>query len=132
MYEGRWQGLPTRQQRKGMIESKTIYMQAFESYKKLGLDPLPIPYENGHPTKGPKIAGWQTKAANGEYTSADFAEPCNIGILRGGTRLWRFFLTLRHPGLPPRRAAGIQGSLVRGQPAGQSGGRAGGHPRSGE
>jgi hypothetical protein len=69
-----------------MIESKTIYIDAFENYKNLGLDPLPIPYENGHPTKGPKIAGWQTKAANGEYTSADFTEPCNIGILLGGPR----------------------------------------------
>jgi hypothetical protein len=69
-----------------MIESKTIYIDAFENYKNLRLDPLPIPYENGHPTKGPKIAGWQTKAANGEYISADFAGPCNIGILLGGTK----------------------------------------------
>src|ERR1039457_2645516 len=66
--------------------SKNIYIDAFENYKKLGLDPLPIPHENGHPTKGPKITGWQTKAANGEYTSEGFAEPCNIGILLGGTR----------------------------------------------
>jgi Bifunctional DNA primase/polymerase, N-terminal len=71
---------------KEMTLSKTIYIEAFENYKKLGLDPLPIPYENGHPTKGPKIAGWQTKAANGEYTEGDFADPCNIGILLGGPR----------------------------------------------
>jgi len=52
------------QRQKGMIESKSIYIAAFRDYKNMGLDPLPIPYENGHPTKGPKIAGWQTKAAN--------------------------------------------------------------------
>jgi hypothetical protein len=69
-----------------MSVSKSIYIEAFEKYKKLGLDPLPIPHENGHPTKGPKITGWQTKAANGEYTSAEFAEPCNIGVLLGGTK----------------------------------------------
>ena len=67
--------------------SKNIYIEAFENYKKLGLDSLPIPYdENGHPTKGPKVSGWNTKAANGEYTSEDFADPCNIGILLGGPR----------------------------------------------
>jgi len=66
--------------------SKNIYTEAFENYKKLGLDPLPIPYENGHPTKGPKIAGWQTEAASGEYTETDFAEPCNIGVLLGGPK----------------------------------------------
>ena len=69
-----------------MILSNSIYIEAFENYKKLGLDPLPIPYENGRPTKGPKIGGWNTKAATGEYTSADFVEPCNIGVLLGGTR----------------------------------------------
>ena len=69
-----------------MILSNNIYIEAFQNYRKLGLVPLPIPYENGHPTKGPKIAGWQTKAANGEYTDDDFAEPCNIGILLGGTK----------------------------------------------
>ena len=71
---------------KEMTLSKTIYIESFENYKKLGLDPLPIPYEDGHPEKGPKITGWQTRAANGEYTSAEFADPCNIGILLGGTR----------------------------------------------
>ena len=74
------------QRQKGMIESNNIYTEAFENYKKLGLDPLPIPYENGHPTKGPKVGGWNTKAANGEYTSGDFAEPCNLGVLLGGPR----------------------------------------------
>ena len=68
-----------------MIVSESIYT-AFENYKKLGLDPLPIPHENGHPTKGPKIADWQTKAANGEYTDDDFADPCNIGNLLGGPK----------------------------------------------
>lgn len=66
--------------------SDNIYVTAFENYKNMGMDPLPIPYEDGHPTKGPKIAGWQTKAANGEYTESDFAEPCNIGILLGGPK----------------------------------------------
>ena len=69
-----------------MIESKNIYVEAFENYKKLGLDPLPIPYEDGHPTKGSKITGWPTKAASGQYTAADFSGPCNIGVLLGGTR----------------------------------------------
>ena len=69
-----------------MTLSNNIYIEAFENYKKIGLDPLPIPYENGHPTKGPKITGWQTKAANGEYTDDDFAEPCNLGVLLGGTK----------------------------------------------
>jgi hypothetical protein len=69
-----------------MTLSKNIYIDAFEKYEKLGLDPLPIPYESGHPTKGPKIPGWQIKAANGEYTSTDFAEQCNVGILLGGTK----------------------------------------------
>lgn len=66
--------------------SNNIYIEAFQEYKKLGLDPLPIPYEDGHPTKGSKIAGWPTKAANGDYTTADFAEPCNIGVLLGGAK----------------------------------------------
>ena len=47
-----------------MIESKSIYIAAFRDYKKMGLDALPIPYDDGHPTKGPKVSGWQTKAAN--------------------------------------------------------------------
>ncbi len=70
-----------------MKVSTTIYTTAFQDYKNLGLDPLPIPYdENGHPTKGPKIPGWQIKASNGEYTPEDFAEPCNIGVLLGGPK----------------------------------------------
>lgn len=68
-----------------MISTNSIYT-AFQQYKELGLDPLPIPYEDGHPTKGPKVAGWQTKAAKGEYTENDFAGQCNIGILLGGAR----------------------------------------------
>ena len=69
-----------------MTLSKNIYIEAFENYRKIGMDPLPIPYEDGHPRKGPKIAGWQTKAANGQYSDDDFAEPCNIGILLGGPK----------------------------------------------
>src|ERR1019366_5921143 len=71
---------------KEMTLSKNIYIEAFENYGKIGMDLLPIPYEDGHPTKGPKVRGWQTKAAIGEYTSADFTEACNIGILLGGTK----------------------------------------------
>jgi len=69
-----------------MTLSNNIYTEAFANYKKLGLDPLPIPYDDGHPTKGPKIPGWQTRAASHEYTDDDFAEPCNIGVLLGGTK----------------------------------------------
>jgi hypothetical protein len=39
-----------------MNVSNSIYT-AFENCKKIGLDPLPIPNEDGHPTKGPKIPG---------------------------------------------------------------------------
>src|SRR2546426_7333185 len=67
-----------------MILSKNI--DAFANYKEMGMDPLPIPYENGHPTKGPKIPGWQRKAANAEYIDEDFAGPCNIGIVLGGSK----------------------------------------------
>jgi putative DNA primase/helicase len=66
--------------------ANNIYVEAFQKYKTLGLDPLPIPYEDGHPTKGPKIPDWPTKAANQENTESDFAEPCNIGVLLGGPR----------------------------------------------
>ena len=66
------------------MQSESIYTKAFQHYKKLGLDPLPIPYVDGHPTKGPVDPGWPIKAANG-YTEADFrGDPCNIGILLGG------------------------------------------------
>jgi P4 family phage/plasmid primase-like protien len=64
--------------------SKTIYTEVFEQYKKMGLDPVPIPYENGNPKKFPTEPGWQVKAANGRYTKEDFTETCNIGILLGG------------------------------------------------
>lgn len=68
-----------------MISTTTIY-NAFQQYKDLGLDPLPIPYENGRPTKGPKSTGWNTRAADGDYSENEFADPCNIGILLGGPR----------------------------------------------
>ena len=69
-----------------MTTANNIYITGFENYKKLGLDPLPIPYEDGHPTKGPKIAGWQVKADRGDYTKEDFSDPCNIGVLLGGPK----------------------------------------------
>jgi P4 family phage/plasmid primase-like protien len=69
------------------MEYNTIYTAAFRTYKKMGLDPLPISYQNGRPTKEAKIIDWPTKAANGEFTEEDFAEPCNIGILLGGTKI---------------------------------------------
>jgi hypothetical protein len=34
-----------------MNRSNTIYTEAFEHYKNIGLDPLPITYVNGHPRK---------------------------------------------------------------------------------
>lgn len=40
-----------------MIESTNIYITAFNDYKALGLDPLPIPHKDGHPTKGPEVTG---------------------------------------------------------------------------
>jgi hypothetical protein len=69
-----------------MIESTTIYITAFNDYKALGLDPLPIPYKDGYPTKGPEVSGWQIRAANDGYTDADFVGPCNIGVLLGGPK----------------------------------------------
>ena len=69
-----------------MTLSKNIYIEAFENYRKIGMDPLPIPYEDGHPTKGPKVSGWQKRADNGEYAESDFGGPCNIGVLLGGTK----------------------------------------------
>lgn len=69
-----------------MIDSTNIYTEAFHRYKKMGLDPVPIPYENGHPTKRPNEDDWQTIAANGGYTEADCCKRCNIGNLLGGTR----------------------------------------------
>lgn len=69
-----------------MNRSNNIYTDAFQHYKKLGLDPLPIPYRDGHPSKKPESAEWKIKAANGEYTVEDFIDPCNIGVLLGGTK----------------------------------------------
>jgi hypothetical protein len=67
--------------------SKNIYTTAFQDCKNLGLDPLPIYYdENGHPTKEPKISGWPIKAAKSEFVETDFVAPCNIGILLGGAK----------------------------------------------
>jgi hypothetical protein len=53
--------------KKGM-ESNNIYTEAFHKYKKMGLDPVPIPKEVGHPSKGPTIPDWPTKAANGGFS----------------------------------------------------------------
>src|SRR5438105_3389856 len=64
--------------------NSTIYTAAFHHYKNLGLDPIPIPDIDRHPSKFPTETGWPQRAANGEYTEADFAEPCNIGNLLGG------------------------------------------------
>jgi len=66
--------------------STNIYTEAFAHYKKMGLDPLPIPYEDGHPTKRPRDTAWQTKAATGDYVVNDFVQECNIGILLGGIK----------------------------------------------
>src|SRR6478609_288566 len=69
-----------------MTISTNIYIEAVQKYKTLGLDPLPIPYKDGHPTKGPEVDGWHVKAANGDYNDDDFAQPCNMGVLLGGTK----------------------------------------------
>jgi len=69
-----------------MQDYKTIYTTEFEDYKNLGLDPVVIPYEDGHPTKGPKIQGWQIKAGNGQNTAEDFNDQTNIGNLLGGPK----------------------------------------------
>jgi hypothetical protein len=66
-----------------MSEFETDLKQAFRTYKALG-DPVPIPYRDGLPTKRCLIPDWPAKAANGEFTEADFNEPCNIGLLTGG------------------------------------------------
>ncbi|MBS1828799.1 MAG: bifunctional DNA primase/polymerase [Acidobacteria bacterium] len=65
--------------------SKNIYT-AFKQYTEMGLDPLPIPYTDGHPTKKPEYLGWTTKAANHEFSNSDLEDPCNIGILLGGNK----------------------------------------------
>jgi P4 family phage/plasmid primase-like protien len=69
-----------------MNQSKDIYTTAFQDYRTLGLDPLPIPHQKGKPAKGPTDPGWPVKAANSEYTEADFQVGCNIGILLGGPK----------------------------------------------
>ncbi len=40
----------------------------------------------GIPQRGRRSAAGNTKAANGDYTGDDFSEPCNIGILLGGSK----------------------------------------------
>jgi len=69
-----------------MTLSNNIYIDAFKKYREMGLDPLPIPYQEGHPTKGPILTDWPTKAANHEFTEADLEDPCGIGNLLGGPR----------------------------------------------
>src|SRR5690349_7427872 len=66
--------------------NNNIYTTAFHHYKNLGLDPLPIPHRDGHPSKCPTEIGWPQRAANGNYSEADFADPCNAGILIGGPK----------------------------------------------
>ena len=69
------------------MQSEDIYTAAFKKLRELGLDPLPIPHQNGKPVKGPVDPGWQVKAANGTYTEADVQEQsCNIGVLLGGPK----------------------------------------------
>lgn len=69
-----------------MSLSNNIYIDAFKKYIVMGLDPLPIPYEDGHPTKGPKITDWPTKAANHEFTETDFEDASGVGIELGGKK----------------------------------------------
>src|SRR5579862_237965 len=66
--------------------NNNIYTAAFHQYKKLGLDPLPIPHLDGHPSKAPTGKHWPERAANGDYTADDFADPCNVGNLLGGRK----------------------------------------------
>lgn len=58
-------------------------VRAFEQYEADGLDPLPIPPKDGHPTKGPITKGWPENAIKG-HAKEDFEQPCNIGVLLGG------------------------------------------------
>ncbi len=69
-----------------MKRSADIYQKAFERYKELGFDPLPIWNIDGHPAKNPTEKNWPEKAASGTYVAADFAKNVNIGVLLGGTR----------------------------------------------
>jgi P4 family phage/plasmid primase-like protien len=69
-----------------MNQSEDIYTVAFQDYKAMGLDPLPIPHQNGNPTKRPTDDNWQIRAANGGYTEADFKIACNMGNLLGGPK----------------------------------------------
>lgn len=69
--------------------NSNIYIDAFDRYKVMGLDPLPIPYEQGLPSKVPLIPGWQRSAEAGIFTADDFSKPCNMGVLLGG----KFHLT---------------------------------------
>lgn len=61
---------------------KTIY-DAAQYWRSKGLDPLPIPNVDGHPTKNPTQSGWPIAAANG-HSDKDFQRPCNLGNLLGG------------------------------------------------
>jgi len=67
-----------------MTVSTNIYTAAYNHYRTLGLDPLPIPYHNGLPSKVPVYDNWQTKASNHDFTADECSSDCNIGILLGG------------------------------------------------
>jgi D5 N terminal like len=54
-------------------------------YKKIGIDPLPIPPVNGKPSKYPTTTGW-TKAAAEGHSLDDFQEGDNIAALLGGEK----------------------------------------------
>ena len=69
-----------------MNQSNNIYTDEFRRYRDLGLDPLPIPSNEGRPSKIPLYPGWQTKAANHEFTAQDFPIDSNMGILLGGEK----------------------------------------------
>jgi P4 family phage/plasmid primase-like protien len=69
------------------ISDNNYIAEAFREYRTMGLDPLPIPYIDGHPAKHPTEVDWQVKAANGEYNETDFKGPFrNLGNLLGGPK----------------------------------------------
>lgn len=62
----------------------SIY-DAYFYWKEQGLDPIPIPYVDGHPVKYPSQRGWVEMAEAG-HSPEDFKRPCNLGSRLGGEK----------------------------------------------
>lgn len=54
---------------------------AAQNYRVKGLKVLPIPYKS----KACRINGWPTYAVDSEHIAAVFEDPCNVGVLLGGS-----------------------------------------------